>query len=400
MRTSKTRVIATASAAAVTAAGLLTATTALASPAHAAAHAGALQQDHPSYSVKTILFGANLRHVNSKTGQREALTKPDDITQSGGNLYTAFQNGVGPQGQPAPDGNKASTIVEFTPGGSVVAQWDVSGKVDGLTANPGTGDVIATVNEDRHSSPYDITGGTVVHYSYNQALPNHGGTDAISFYRGQMLISASAPGTTGAAAPNAAYPAVYAVTLNPATHVATVKPYFGDEASAHQANLDQVGERTVLALTDPDSSEVVPSFAPRFRGDFMLNSQGDQELIFSSVPSSLWVLKLSQSIDDTAWSTAWNGTLFATDNGADTVDAVDSRLFWPGRAFVAVTPCNANSAPATCPAPGYPSNYLGVLDMFTGQITRVDLHGRVLHPQGLVFVGNGGSSAPSLPAGL
>ncbi len=393
MRNSKTLVLAAASAAAVTAAGLLTAT-ALVSPAHAAAQ----RQDVPSYSVKTILFGADLRHHNSRTGQSEALTKPDDITAYGGNLYTAFQNGVGPQGQPAPDGNRDSTIVEFTPGGSVVAQWDVTGKVDGLTANPGTGDVIATVNEDLHSSLYDITGGTVVHYRYNQALPHHGGTDAISFYRGHMLISASAPGTTGAAAPNAAYPAVYSVTLNSTTHVATVEPYYGDEASAHQANLDHVGERTTLALTDPDSSEVVPSAAPRFRGDFMLNSQGDLELIFSSVHSSLWVLKLAQSIDDTAWPTAWGSTLYATDNAADTVNAVDSKLFWPGRAFVAVTPCNANTAPATCPAPGFPANYLGVLDMFTGQIARVDLHGHALHPQGLVFmVNNGGTSAPGFP---
>ena len=377
MPTSKTLVMA-----AITAAGLLTAS-ALASPAHAAAS----KQDFPSYSVKTILNGANLSHKNSKTGKSEALTKPDDITQYGGNLYTAFQNGVGPQGQPATDGNKDGTIVEFTPGGSVIAQWDVVGKVDGLTANPGTGDVIATVNEDLNSSLYDITGGTVVHYTYSKALPHHGGTDAISFYQGQMLISASAPGTTGAAAPNAAYPAVYVVTLNSTTKVATVTPYYGDEASARKANV-HLGAPTKLALTDPDSSEVVPSVAPRFRGDFMLNSQGDQELIFDSVPSSLWVLKLPQSIDDTAWATSWDSTLYATDNGADTVNAVDGRPIWPGFTFVAVTPCNANSAPATCPAPGFPANYLGVLNMYTGQITRVDLRGSVLHPQGLVFVNN------------
>jgi hypothetical protein len=98
--------------------------------------------------------------------------------------------------------------------------------------------------------------------------------------------------------------------------------------------------------TDPDSSEIVPRFAPRFRGDFMLNSQGDLEQ---------------------------TGTLFATGNQAGTVVVVDSRLFWPGTAFVAVTPCNANSAPATCPAPPkYPANYLGTL-----------------HPQGLVFMDSG-----------
>lgn len=377
MRTTKTLAIAAASAAAVTAAGLLTAT-ALASPAHQAAP----KRNFPSYSVKTVLNGAKLSHKNSKTGKSEPLSKPDDLTQYGGNLFTAFQNGVGPQGEPASDGNKDSTVVEFTRAGSVVAQWDVTGKVDGLTANPATGDVIATVNEDLHSSLYDITpGGTAVRYTYSRALPHHGGTDAISFYKGQMIVSASAPGTTGAAAPNAKYPAVYAVTLNSATHVASVKPYFWDESAARRANV-HLGAGMTLALTDPDSNGVVPSAAPRFRGDFMVNSQGDQEQIYSANPGSLWVLKLPAAVDDTAWATSWGGTLYATDNGADTVSAVDSRLFWPGTAFLAVTPCDANSAPAGCSVAGY----LGLLNMYTGQIIRVELHGGTLHPQGLVFV--------------
>jgi hypothetical protein len=381
MRTSKTLALAAASAAAVTAAGLLTAT-ALASPAHPAAP----RQNFPSYSVKTILNGAKLSHKNSKTGKSEALSKPDDITQYGGNLFAAFQNGVGPQGEPASDGNKNSTVVEFTRGGSVVAQWDVTGKVDGLTANPATGDVIATVNEDLHSSLYDIApGGAVARYTYSKPLPHNGGTDAISFYKGQMLVSASAPGTTGAAAPNAKYPAAYVVTLNATTHVASVKPYFWDRAPARRANV-HLGAGMNLALTDPDSSEIVPSVAPRFRGDLMLNSQGDREQIYSSNPGSLWVLSLPRSVDDTVWATSWGGTLYATDNGADTVTAVDSRLFWPGTAFVAVTPCDASGAPAVCPAAGFPANYLGLLNMFTGQIIRVELHGGILHPQGLVFV--------------
>jgi hypothetical protein len=387
MRTSKTLAIAGAAVAGATVAGLLAASAfaAPSGPATSKTH----QQNFPSYSVKTILNGASLSHVNSKTGKKEALTKPDDLTQFDGNLYTAFQNGVGPQGEPATDGNKDSTIVEFTTGGSVIAQWDVTGKVDGLTANPASGDVIATVNEDLHSSLYDIqAGGTLVHYWYNKKLPHNGGTDAISFFNGKMLISASAPGTTGAAAPNAKYPAVYSVTLNPASHVATVSPYFWDEAGARLANQDgHLGQNLKLALTDPDSSEIVPSAAPRFRGDFMLNSQGDLELIFSSNPSSLWVLKVPASVDDTAWITSWHGALFASDNGADKIAEVNSRPFWPGTAFVAVTPCNSNAAPATCPAPPkWPANYLGLLNMSTGQIIPVELHGGTLHPQGLVFV--------------
>jgi hypothetical protein len=378
-----------AAAAGAVAAGLLAAS-ALAAPARPVQP----KQDFPSYSVKQILSGASLRHKNSHTGKSEALTKPDDITQYGGNLYTAFQNGVGPQGEAATDGNADSTIVEFTPSGSVAGQWDVRGKVDGLTANPDTGEVIATVNEDAKSSLYSVEpGGEIIHYAYDKPLAHNGGTDAISFYKGQMLVSASAPGTSGGpAAPNAKYPAVYSVTLNQTTKVATVKAYYWDESAARIANYGQHLARGVkLALTDPDSSAVVPRSAPRFRGDFMLNSQGDQELIFSSRPGSLWVLKVPQSVDDTAWATSWGGKFYATDNGAGTVEEINSRLFWPGTAFVAVTPCNSNSAPATCPAPPkFPANYLGLLNMATGQITPVNLHGAKLHPQGLVFMDSSG----------
>ena len=284
-----------------------------------------------------------------------------------------------------------STIVEFAPNGTVIHQWDVRGKCDGLTADPYNGQVIATVNEDANSSLYSIHpwDGQVRHYWYSQPLPHHGGTDAISFYNGQMLISASAPGTSGAAAPNAAYPAVYSVTLNQAKHVAYFRTLFYDESSATAANGPHAGKTVKLALTDPDSSEVVPWFAPMFGGDFMLTSQGDLEQIYVHGAGSryqhLSVLTLPVSVDDTAWSTSWHGAFYATDNGADTVDVITGS-FWPGTAVVAVTPCNANSAPATCPAPGFPANYLGQLNMYNGQITPLKLHGASLHPQGLIFV--------------
>ena len=84
----------------------------------------------------------------------------------GGNLYVGFQNGVGSQGEVAPSGNLDSTLVEFTTAGSVVKQWDVTGKIDGMGADAATGQVIATVNEDSKSSLYVLSGGTVTHYTY------------------------------------------------------------------------------------------------------------------------------------------------------------------------------------------------------------------------------------------
>ena len=349
----------------------------------------------PTYSVRTILSGKSLHHWYTKAGSSkrysEALSSPDDITMLDGHLFTGFQNGIGPQGQAAPDGNRDSTIVEFTLSGAFVRQWDVRGKCDGLTANRRTGLLVATVNEDANSSLYTIrpSTGQVVHYSYYKPLPHNGGTDAISFDNGLMLISASAPGTTGAAAPQPYYPAVYVVTLDRPAHLAYFHALFYGESHATAANGPHSGHPVKLGLTDPDSNEVVPSFEPRFAGDFMLTSQGDKEQIYVSDPGTkhqhLWVLDLSQSVDDTAWSTSWHGAFYATSTGDDTVVVINGS-FWPGTAFVSVTPCDANNAPATCPGPGFPDNYLGQLNMYTGHISPVSVRGAALHGQGMIFV--------------
>ena len=373
------------------ASGITAASAASARPAHPA----------PRLFVRRILAGGRLTHrfipASSAAAKTEPLTQPDDLTILNGRLFTGFQNGVGPQGEPSTDGNRDSTIVEFTPGGRVIRQWDVRGKVDGLGAQPGRQRVIATVNEDAHSSVYTITpgapaGSRVEHFRYNVPLPHHGGTDAVSAYHGRVLISASAPGTSGPAAPQPGYPAVYAVTFERASHIATVRPVFSDEAAARLGNVGPGRGKVVrLRLTDPDSNEVVPHSADRFGGAFMLTSQADQEQIFLRSlrhrRAGLTVLRLSQAVDDTAWAARRSGLLYATDATADTVDVVAGR-FRVGSVFVAVTPCDAGNAPSACPAPpAFPANYLGSLDPWTGHITRVALRGPALEPKGLIFVG-------------
>ncbi|HEY2077657.1 MAG TPA: hypothetical protein VGH53_15090 [Streptosporangiaceae bacterium] len=362
----------------------------------------------PRLQVRQILNGMKLSHTfvpaGKTTSATEPLAKPDDVTVLGHHLFTAFQNGVGAQGQPSTtDGNTDSTVVEFTARGKVVHQWDLHGKCDGITADTQRGVLIATVNEDANSSVYTIRPGApksrqITHYSYNRPLPNNGGTDAISIYRGRVLISASAPGTTGNPAPQPAYPAVYSVTFNTAKHVAKVRPLFSDEATATVANVgSSEGKRVQLALTDPDSNQLVPASAHRFAGDFMETSQGDQQQIFvqpkGRLGSHLTVLSLSRSVDDTAWVRSRAGALYATNTGGDTVDVVTGR-FRPGSIIVAATPCDASNAPATCPGPGFPANFLGQLNPWTGHISRVRLAGPVLNPQGLVFIAPGWNVIP------
>ena len=168
-------------------------------------------------------------------------------------------------------------------------------------------------------------------------------------------------------------------------------PLFFDEATATVANAGAMhGKKVKLALTDPDSNEVVPSWGPRFAGRFMVTSQGDKEQIFVKQSSAtaavkLEVLGLSQSVDDTAWPGPANTIMFAADTSGDTVDAVSGGF--PAHAvFVAVTPCDADNAPATCPGPGFPPNYLGMLNPATGHISHVHLTGPRLEPQGLMAI--------------
>ena len=347
-------------------------------------------------TVQQVLLGNSLQHSFMPAGgtaaqaQTQTLSNPDDITQLGDDVFVGFQNGVGPQGQPNGEGNTASTIVEMTPGGTPVAQWDVTGKVDGLTADPTTGTVLATANEDLNSSLYVVdpqSTGPAQAYAYREPLPHNGGTDAISILGTQILISASAPGTTGLPAPQPTYPAVYSVVLDPSTSVATVTPFFFDEASAKVANVDSshYGQPTQLALTDPASNEIVPRPARSSPGEFMLTSQGDQEQIFvrarHGALAGLWVLSLTQSVDDTAWPSA-HTKLFATDSTNDAVDVITGK-FGDGHPVAVATPCGANDAPATCPSPpNFPANYLASLNPWTGAVTALPVTGATFTPQG------------------
>jgi hypothetical protein len=340
-----------------------------------------------SLTMKQIVLGTTLHHqyqVNGKGAVKtEFLAQPDDITPLAGHIYVGFQNGVGSQGEPSTSGNTASTIVEFTRSGSLVKQWDVIGKVDGMGSDPQTGQVIATVNEDSNSSLYAISGadGTVTRYTYAAPLAHKGGTDAIAFYNGRLLISASAPGTSGKAPASAS--AVLMVTLNPAAKVAQEAPFFPDDATATGINGSHAGASVTLALTDPDSSTVVPSNSPAYGGDYVLNSQGDQELIFSG-SGKLSVLKLPTPVDDIAWATSATGSLYTTDSSSDTVDVITG-TFTPGTVYTSVTPCNANSAPTACPAPGFPANSLGTVNLKTGALGSLAVIGPFA-PKGLIFM--------------
>jgi hypothetical protein len=334
--------------------------------------------------LTTIFSGATL-----------GLTQPDDLVTMGGQIFVGFQNGVGPQGQPSSTGGLDGTVVEMTTTGVIEGTWNLQGKIDGMAADPQAHQILATVNEDLNSSLFTIdpTSTTPVEYTYSPSpLPHSGGTDSLSVSHGQIFVAASAPGTAPGSPPppQPSYPAVYSLALDTASHVATATAIFSDEATAVIANAGSTsGHTTTLGLTDPDSTAVVPLQAARFGGDFVLGSQGDQQQIYVHGPGSssrvLNVLSLSQSVDDTAWATTTTGALFMTDHANNLVDVLRTH-YNPGTAYVAVTPCNANSAPPTCTTP----NYLGTVNLYTGAVNPVNLGAEMVQPVGLTFLGSTG----------
>jgi hypothetical protein len=349
-----------------------------------------------SFSVAEVLAGSSLTHTFTASASSASVSAPlsniDDLTQLGNELFVAFQNGVGPNGEASAAGNLDSTVVEFTPSGRVLGQWDVAGRIDGVVADPILHGVILTVNEDGNSSLYVIdtsapSAQQVTHFSYDSGLTHGGGTDSLTMLHGQILISASNPGTSLISPPNATFPAVYTALLDFTTKVAKLTPLFFDEDAAKVANVGSTnGTITHLALTDPDSSAVVPDSATRFAGAFELTSQGDQQQIFvrhaGTSRQTLSVLSLSQSVDDTAWALSRLGRLYSTDSATDSVDVVSGR-FSTTQPYVVATPCNANSAPSVCLAP----NYLATVNPWSGVVSPVTVTGVAYSPKGgLIFV--------------
>ncbi|WP_369047279.1 hypothetical protein [Sinomonas sp. P10A9] len=309
-----------------------------------------------SYTVKT--FAA----VGSES-------KPDDIVRLGNSIYVAFQNGVGSNGEPAANGTTASTIQQYSLDGKPGASWNITGKIDGLGADAANSRLLVTTNEDGNSSFHTLTPAAGTHavktYAYT-GLTHGGGTDAISVYQDKILVSGSNPATISG-------PAVYQVTLSGST--AALTPVFRDNSTAQLADGAQANS-TTLALTDPDSNTVVPSSSPRFANDFMLDSQGDQQLIFanSATAPQLQVLNLNKQVDDTVFASGAGQTLWLTDPDHNTVDAVTGN-FASGTAVSTVTPKSG-------------ANYLASLNLDNGTLTPIAGFAAV-HPKGLLFTSAG-----------
>jgi hypothetical protein len=292
-------------------------------------------------------------------------------------IWTAFQNGINPNGTAGmPGGRNTSTVAGFDPiTGALIRAINVTGKVDGLTADLKTGKLIATDNEDNNSAFNVINPltGKVTTYKYipNPAVSNVGGTDSIAIRNGQIFVAHSNPLDTTQATD-------YEVTLNHSTLTAKLTPVFFDDSKARDV---LSGAKVTLALTDPDTNYFMSSASPRFAGDLATISQGDGKIIFASHIGStprLFVLNLTDDIvgnippiDGIAVATSNQGILYVVDAGAGTIQALNTKGMPMGTVFVSEPSDNSNPL-------------LGTLNLRTGVIT--PLGNVFVSPKGLLFV--------------
>ncbi|MCM2533269.1 hypothetical protein NDK43_13785 [Neobacillus pocheonensis] len=324
----------------------------------------------------------------SMFGQDGTATNPDDITRLGDHIFIGYQNGVGSDGKASATGNTKSTIIEYNLSGEKIKSWTVTGKCDGLTADPNNNRLLATANEDGNSTFYVIypNANQVKDYTYNPApdaptaagtMATGGGTDAITIQNGKIYISASNPSDVSKAA-------LFQATLDDKTNTVKLQTVFTNNATAKDA---VTGQSVTLGLTDNDSNKMVPAESPRFAGDFMLDGQADKQLIFAKkigTPNqSLTRLAIDAPVDDTAWATSQSGTLLVSDTSANTVYAIKGN-FTKGQAFVAIP--GGDGTPANL------ANKIGTLDLATGHIQA--FASGLNAPHGLLFI----PDAPSAPS--
>lgn len=342
----------------------------------------------PTTQKVTVPSGFTTQTYVSGTSK---LSKPDDITTLNGNMYVAYQNGVPSKGGKGTNGATQSTIVEYNKSGKMINKWNITGKCDGMTADSANNRILASVNEDGNSSLYLIMPGqsTAQHLKYSpdpsasstpSPLGTGGGTDSIAVVNGKVYITASAP-AADANGKTYSKTALFQANINTAKGTVTLSSVLKDNAKATNA---MTGKSEMLNLSDPDSSIQVPQVSSKFAGDFMLDSQGDQELIFlhnlGSSNQTQQVLPLSAQVDDVTWATGTQGTLYISDPGTNKVYAVTGN-FKQGTVFASV------------------GKSVGTLDLNTGKIKPFvtglsDSHGMTFIP-GKAAATTGSSKTPT-----
>ena len=295
------------------------------------------------------------------TGAPISSTSPDSVFFGDGSLWVSYQNGADSTGA-----SGSSTVVRYSPTGSVMHTWTIAGNVDGLRIAP-NGQVWALQNNDGNSALTVINPATnaTTSFTYGSTYTANGnslgrGFDDVEFLNGQVYLSETNPavGTD---------PVIVKLT----TPLASPLQVAGILDSTFTGTNLATGTQASTTITDSDSLILDPS------GDLVLTGEADQEIVFVHNPGAVnqsesFVALLGTNgktisglPDDTVFPTAANGTFYVADTGANTVYALAATGLAPGSVFIDV------------------GNEFGELDTSTGIVTPLFTG---VSPHGVVFV--------------
>lgn len=295
------------------------------------------------------------------TGAPISSTSPDSVVYGDGSLWVSYQNGADTTGA-----SGSSTVVRYSPAGSVIHTWTIAGNVDGLRIDP-AGQVWALQNNDGNSALTvinPVTNATTA-YTYGSTYTANGnslgrGFDDAEFLNGQVYLSETNPslGTD---------PVIVKLT----TPLASPLQIAGILDSTFTGTNLATGALSSTTITDSDSLILDPA------GNLVLTGEADQEIVFVHNPGaanqSESFLKLlgtngltiSGLPDDTVFPTSASGTFYVSDTGADTVYALAATGLAPGSVYIDV------------------GDEFGALNTSTGIVTPIFTG---VSPHGVVFV--------------
>jgi len=222
----------------------------------------------PPYAISVFAKSAN------------GYSKPDSIVQWRNSVLVGYGNGVAKDGS---DG-KSSTIVQYSLSGKLQRMFNVLGHNDGLRIKPETNELWALQNED--GNPNKEPNLVIIDLETLSRKPyiipsvnGGGGYDDVVFKDDQVFITASNPSGSH-------FPVLVRLTLA-GNSVITETVLNNDDPAINIPT----GLPVTLSLTDPDSLAIDP------RGNLVLDSQGDSELVFIATPSRRtrrWVFSQSR----------------------------------------------------------------------------------------------------------
>jgi hypothetical protein len=307
------------------------------------------------------------------TGGAISATMPDSVSYGDGSVWIAYQNGADSAGA-----SGASTVVRYSGSGMVINTWTISGNVDGLKVDPGTGLVWALQNNDGNSALTVINPVTsaTTSYAYGNSYTNvaNRGFDDVVFSHGNVFLSETNPAS-----------GTDAVVLKLTSGLSSPLQISPILSSAFTGTNLATGSMGSTTITDSDSLKLLPDGST-----LALTGEADQQIAFIHNPgmgnqSETFISLLGTdgkpitgNPDDTIYPNATSGFFYVADTGGNKVYKIGATGLALGSVYIDV------------------GSEFGILNTSTGVVTPIFTG---VSPHGADFVASTGVPEPG-PLGL